>query len=329
MLGNDLDVDVLAAPTAIRVRRLRLNAPFEERHDVVLAAAASLRFRLAFQDVEHGAERRRVFDSRRHRRAPHLLFLRGRHFHTVFHFGGRRMERVRGLAAAVGALGLAVREPPPAVVAEDLRLVVCGERGLGDLRPRRVREVLRFRRPSAGNDRLGLLLGLDLGQQGVEPGVLKRLLLWRPAARLRPKGRRFRSRLYGRPGDRLGDLGGRPVTGRRFRVCARGSRTGGSPVSNRLFGGPPRFRPRREIREFGPCPEGSPEGDNGAVYNREGKHSVMQKTAEPALLLHAVAASAHAGIHASMAFELDHAVAARLARTHASRGLANARSTGS
>ena len=253
------------------------------------------------------------------------------------------MQGVLGLAAAVGALGLAVGEPPPAVVAEDLRLCdapaerlrpcvwVGGRRGdqaalrvrgLGDLRPRRVREVLRSRLLRL----LGLarLLGLDLGQQGVQPGVLKRLLLWRPAARLRPKGRRFRSRLYGRPGDRLGDLGGSP----RFRPCARGSCSGGSPVLNRFFG-PPRFRPRREIREFGPCPEGSPEGDNGAVYNREGKHSVMQKTAEPALLLHAVAASAHAGIHASMAFELDHAVAARLARTHASRGLANARSTGS
>ena len=179
------------------------------------------------------------------------------------------MERVRGLAAAVGALGLAVREPPPAVVAEDLRLVVCGERGLGDLRPRRVREVLRLRlRPSAGIDRLGLLLGLDLGQQGVQPGVLKRCFGWRPAARLRPKGRRFRSRLYGRPGDRLGDLGGSPVTGRRFRVCARGSDSGGSPVSNRFVGsgGPPRFGPRREVGEFGPCPEGSPEGDNGACY---------------------------------------------------------------
>ena len=145
------------------------------------------------------------------------------------------MERVRGLAAAVGALGLAVREPPPAVVAEDLRLVVCGERGLGDLRPRRVREVLRLRlRPSAGIDRLGLLLGLDLGQQGVQPGVLKRF--------------------FGCP--RL----------RRFRVCARGSCSGGSPVSNRLFGSPPRFRPRREVREFGPRPKGSPEGDNGACY---------------------------------------------------------------
>ena len=109
---------------------------------------------------------------------------------------------------------------------------------------------------------LARLLGLDLGQQGVEPGVLKRSLVWRPAARLRPKGRRFRSRLYGRPGDRLGDLGGSPVTGRRFRVCARGSCSGGSPVLNRFFG-PPRFRPRREVREFGPCPEGSPEGDNG------------------------------------------------------------------
>ena len=89
------------------------------------------------------------------------------------------MQRVRGLAAAVGALGLAVREPPPAVVAEDLRLVVCGERGLGDLRPRRVRQVPRLRlRPSVGLLRLlGLarLLGLDLGQQGVQPGVLKRL----------------------------------------------------------------------------------------------------------------------------------------------------------
>ena len=172
------------------------------------------------------------------------------------------MQGVLGLAAAVGALGLAVREPPPAVVAEDLRLVVGVQRGPGDRRPRRVREVLRL---SPGNDRLGLLLGLDLGQQGVQPGVLKRLLLWRPAARLRPKGRRFRSQLYGRPGDRLGDLGGSPVTGRRFRVCARGRTSGGSPVLNRFFG-PPRFGPRREVREFGPCPEGSPEGDNGACY---------------------------------------------------------------
>ena len=72
----------------------------------------------------------------------------------------------------MGALGLAVREPPPAVVAEDLRLVVGVQRGPGDRRPRRVREVLRL---SPGNDRLGLLLGLDLGQQGVQPGVLKRL----------------------------------------------------------------------------------------------------------------------------------------------------------
>ena len=171
------------------------------------------------------------------------------------------MQGVLGLAAAVGALGLAVREPPPAVVAEDLRLVVCGERGLGDLRPRRVREVLRLR----GLAPLFLVLGLDLVQQGVQPGAIKRFLLWRPAARLRPKGRRFRSRLYGRPGDRLGDLGGSPVTGRRFRVCARGSDSGGSPVLNRFFG-PPRFGPRREVREFGPCPEGSPEGDNGACY---------------------------------------------------------------
>ena len=164
------------------------------------------------------------------------------------------MERVRGLAAAVGALGVAVREPPPAVVAEDLRLVVCGERGLGDLRLR-------------GLAPLFLVLGLDLVQQGVQPGAIKRFLLWRPAARLRPKGRRFRSRLYGRPGDRLGDLGGSPVTGRRFRVCARGRTSGGSPVDlNRLFGSPPRFGPRREIGEFGPCPEGSPEGDNGACY---------------------------------------------------------------
>ena len=179
------------------------------------------------------------------------------------------MERVRGLAAAVGAPGLAVREPPPAVVAEDLRGRSLGVRGPGDLLPCDVREVLRLRlRPSAGNDCLGLLLGLDLGQQGVQPGVLKRLFGRRPAARLRPKGRRFRSRLYGRPGDRLGDLGGSPVTGRRFRVCARGSDSGGSPVLNRFFGsgGPPRFGPRREVGEFGPCPEGSPEGDNGACY---------------------------------------------------------------
>ena len=195
------------------------------------------------------------------------------------------MQSVLGLAAAVGALGLAVREPPPAVVAEDLRLVVCGERGLGDLRPRRVREVLRSRLLRL----LGLarLLGLDLGQQGVQPGVLKRLLVWRPAARLRPKGRRFRSRLYGRPGDRLGDLGSSPVTGRRFRVCARGSDSGGSPVLNRFVGsgGPPRFGPRREIREFGPCPEGSPEGDNGCGVRREGKYTLMQtiKTADPPL----------------------------------------------
>ena len=173
------------------------------------------------------------------------------------------MQGVLGLAAAVGALGLAVREPPPAVVAEDLRLVVCGERGLGDLRLR-------------GLAPLFLVLGLDLVQQGVQPGAIKRFLVWRPAARLRPKGRRFRSRLYGRPGDRLGDLGGSP----RFRPCARGSCSGGSPVLNRFFG-PPRFRPRREVREFGPCPEGSPEGDNGAVYNREGKHSVMQKRRNP------------------------------------------------
>ena len=165
------------------------------------------------------------------------------------------MQGVLGLAAAVGAPGLAVREPPPAVVAEDLRLVVCGERGLGDLRLR-------------GLAPLFLVLGLDLVQQGVQPGAIKRFLLWRPAARLRPKGRRFRSRLYGRPGDRLGDLGGSPVTGRRFRVCARGSDSGGSPVLNRFVGsrGPPRFGPRREVREFGPCPEGSPEGDNGACY---------------------------------------------------------------
>ena len=51
MLRDDLDVDVLAAPTAIRVRRLRLNAALKQRHDVVLAAAASLRFRLPFQDM--------------------------------------------------------------------------------------------------------------------------------------------------------------------------------------------------------------------------------------------------------------------------------------
>ena len=153
------------------------------------------------------------------------------------------MQSVRGLAAAVGALGLAVREPPPAVVAEDLRLVVGVQRGPGDLRPRRVREVLRLRlRPSAGIDRLGLLLGLDLGQQGVQPGVLERLFGSRPAARLRPKGRRFRSRLYGRPGDRLGDLGGSPALNR---PCARGSDSGGSPVLNRCFfgsrGPPPLF----------------------------------------------------------------------------------------
>ena len=145
---------------------------------------------------------------------------------------------MRGLAAAVGALGLAVREPPPAVVAEDLRLVVGVQRGPGDRRPRRVREVLRL---CAGNDRLGLLLGLDLGQQGVQPGVLKRLLLWRPAARLRPKGRRFRSRLYGRPGDRLGDLGGSRV---KVRPCVRVT-SDGSPVLNRCFfgsrGPPPLF----------------------------------------------------------------------------------------
>ena len=146
---------------------------------------------------------------------------------------------MRGLAAAVGALGLAVREPPPAVVAEDLRLVVCGERGLGDLRPRRVREVLRL---PAARLRLARLLGLDLGQQGVQPGVLERLFGSRPAARLRPKGRRFRSRLYGRPGDRLGDLGGSPALNR---PCARGSCSGGSPVLNRCFfgsrGPPPLF----------------------------------------------------------------------------------------
>jgi hypothetical protein len=176
---------------------------------------------------------------------------------------------VRGLAAAVGALGLAVREPPPAVVAEDLRGRSLWVRGRGGLRPRRVREVLRLRlRPSAGIDRRGLLrllglarlflalpldlrlafravgaLGLDLGQQGVQPGVLKRLFGGRPAARLRPKGRRFRP-------------------------CVRVT-SDGSPVSNRCFfgsRGPPRFRPRREVREFGPCPEGSPEGDNGACY---------------------------------------------------------------
>ena len=179
------------------------------------------------------------------------------------------MQSVGGLAAAVGALGLAVREPPPAVVAEDLRLVVGVQRGPGDLRPRRVREVLR-------------LLDLDLGQQGVQPGVLKRLLLWRPAARLRPKGRRFRSRLYGRPGDRLGDLGGSPALNR---PCARGSCSGGSPVLNRFFasrGPPPRFRPRREVREFGPRPKGSPEGDNGAVYNTRRQSATMMKTAEPA-----------------------------------------------
>ena len=35
VLGNHFHVDVLAAPTAIRVRRLRLNTPLEERHDVV------------------------------------------------------------------------------------------------------------------------------------------------------------------------------------------------------------------------------------------------------------------------------------------------------
>ena len=149
------------------------------------------------------------------------------------------MQSVRRLAAAVGALGLAVREPPPAVVAEDLRLVVCGERGLGDRRPRRVREVLRL---PAARLRLARLLGLDLGQQGVQPGVLERLFGSRPAARLRPKGRRFRSRLYGRPGDRLGDLGGSPALNR---PCARGSCSGGSPVLNRCFfgsrGPPPLF----------------------------------------------------------------------------------------
>ena len=141
------------------------------------------------------------------------------------------MQGVGSLAAAVGALGLAVREPPPAVVAEDLRLVVGVQRGPGDRRPRRVGEVRRLR-----------LLGLDLGQQGVQPGVLKRLFGRRPAARLRPKGRRFRSRLYGRPGDRLGDLGGSPALNR---PCARGSDSGGSPVLNRCFfgsrGPPPLF----------------------------------------------------------------------------------------
>ena len=160
------------------------------------------------------------------------------------------MERVRGLAAAVGALRLAVREPPPAVVAEDLRLVVCGERGLGDLRLR-------------GLAPLFLVLGLDLVQQGVQPGAIERFLVWRPAARLRPKGRRVRSRLYGRA--RCVWAGGSLVINR---PCARGSDSGGSPVSNRFVGsgGPPRFGPRREVREFGPCPEGSPEGDNGACY---------------------------------------------------------------
>ena len=136
---------------------------------------------------------------------------------------------MRGLAAAVGALGLAVREPPPAVVAEDLRLVVCGERGPGDLRLR-------------GLAPLFLVLGLDLVQQGVQPGAIERFLLRRPAARLRPEGRRFRSRLYGRPGDRLGDLGGSPALNR---PCARGSDSGGSPVLNRCFfgsrGPPPLF----------------------------------------------------------------------------------------
>ena len=216
-----------------------------------------------------------MFDSRSHRRALHVLLFWRRHLHAVLHLGGRRVERVRGLAAAVGALGLAVREPPPAVVAEDLRLVVGVQRGPGDRRPRRVREVLRL---CAGNDRLGLLLGLDLGQQGVQPGVLERLFGSRPAARLRPKGRRFRSRLYGRPGD----LGGSPALNR---PCARGSCSGGSPVLTRLFGPrgpPPRFRPRREVREFGPRPKGSPEGDNGAVYNTRRQSATTMKTAEPA-----------------------------------------------
>ena len=270
VLRDDLDVNVLAAAAAVRVRRLRLNAALEERHHVVLAAAASLRFRLPFQDVQYGAERRRVFDPRRHRRALHLLSFWRRHLHAVLHGRGRRMQGVLGLAAAVGAPGLAVREPPPAVVAEDLRLVVCGERGLGDLRPRRVREVLRSRLLRL----LGLarLLGLDLGQQGVQPGAIKRFLVWRPAARLRPKGRRFRPRLYGRPGDRLGDLGGSPALDR---PCARGSCSGGSPVLNRFVGSggpPPRFRPRREVREVGPRPKGSPEGDNGA-YLRSRRQS--------------------------------------------------------
>ena len=86
---------------------------------------------------------------------------------------------MRGLAAAVGALGLAVREPPPAVVAEDLRLVVCGERGLGDLRLRGLAPLL-------------LVLGLDLVQQGVQPGARGSSL---PASVARTKGRRFRSAL--------------------------------------------------------------------------------------------------------------------------------------
>ena len=87
VLRDDLDVDVLAAPTTIRVRRLRLNAALEQRHDVMFRPAAALSLRLPFQDVQYGPEGRRVFDPRRHRRALHLLLFWGRQLHL----GGRRM----------------------------------------------------------------------------------------------------------------------------------------------------------------------------------------------------------------------------------------------
>ena len=51
VLGNHFHVDVLAAAAAVRICTLSLNAALEERHHVVLAAAASLRFRLPFQDM--------------------------------------------------------------------------------------------------------------------------------------------------------------------------------------------------------------------------------------------------------------------------------------
>ena len=122
--------------------------------------------------MQYGSKSCGMFDSRSHRRAAHLLFLRGRHFHAVFHFGGRRMQSVLGLAAAVGALGLAVREPPPQWL-QRTSVLLCAASAVWVTSDRAASaQVLRSRLLRL----LGLarLLGLDLGQQGVQPGVLKR-----------------------------------------------------------------------------------------------------------------------------------------------------------